>query len=97
MRYDSSIYQYSPYCWVDLIGKKHYLMKAHHIQRLITHVKKGGVLEGYKDVPEAIREELYREEQERHERLGKDKRKGGSIIGSRVLYPPCNIINVLPP
>lgn len=52
---------------------------------------------GYKDVPEAVRDELYREEQERQERQGKDKRKGGPVIGSRVPYPPCNIINVLPP
>jgi hypothetical protein len=79
------------------MGKKHYPIKAHHIKCLITHVEKGGVLEGHKDVPEAIRDELYREEQERHERQGKDKRKAGPIVGSGVPYPPCNIINVLPP
>lgn len=78
-------------------GEKHYPIKAHHIKRLITHVEKGGVLEGHKDVPEAVRDELYREEQERHERLGKDKRKGGPVVGNGVPYPPCNIINVLPP
>ena len=48
-------------------------------------------------MPEAIRNELYREERERHERQGKDKRKGGPLVGSGVPYPPCNIINVLPP
>lgn len=86
--------------WPSLLGgpsgEKHYPIKAHHIKRLITHVEKGGVLEGHKDVPEAVRDELYREEQERHERLGKDKRKGGPVVGNGVPYPPCNIINVLP-
>ncbi|CAG8091831.1 unnamed protein product [Penicillium nalgiovense] len=35
------------------MGKKHYPLKSHHIKRLITHVERGGVLEGHKDVPEA--------------------------------------------
>ncbi|KAJ5471943.1 hypothetical protein N7539_008512 [Penicillium diatomitis] len=77
---------------VDPIGKKHYPLKSYHIKRLIAHVKKGGVLEGHKDVPEAVRDELYREEQER---LSKGKRKGGHVDGSRAPYPPINI-NVLP-
>jgi hypothetical protein len=92
MRCDSSTCQHGPHCWVDPMGKKHYPLKSHHIKRLITHVEKGGFLEGHKDVPEAVRDELYREEQER---LGKDKRKGGHIIGTGVPYPPINI-NVLP-
>lgn len=78
------------------MGKKHYPLKAHHVKRLITHVEKDGVLEGHKDVPEAVRDELYREEQERQKRQGKDKRKGGQVIGSGVPYPSCNIYNVLP-
>lgn len=65
VRYDSSTCPHGPYCWVDLIGKKHYPLKAHYIKRLITHVKKGGVLDGHKDVLEVVRDELYREEQER--------------------------------
>lgn len=43
-------------------GKKHEPIKSHHIKRLITHVEKGGLLESPKDVPEAIRDELYMEE-----------------------------------
>jgi hypothetical protein len=72
---------------VDPIGKTHYPIKAHHIKRLIT-LRREGVLEDHKDVPEAVRDKLYREEQERQERLGKYKRKGGPIIGSGVPYPP---------
>jgi hypothetical protein len=70
------------------MGKKHYPLKAHHIKRLITHVEKGGVLEGHKDVPEAVRDELYREEQDR---LGRDKRKGSHVTGAGPPYPPINI------
>lgn len=74
------------------MGKKRYPIKSHHIKRLITHVEKGEVLEGHKDVPEAVRHQLYREEQER---LTKGKRKGGHVDGTGVPYPPINI-NVLP-
>ncbi|KAJ5977200.1 hypothetical protein N7501_000542 [Penicillium viridicatum] len=52
----------------------------------------GGILESHKDVPEAVRDELYREEQQR---LEKDKRKGGQAIGTGAPYPPINILNVL--
>ncbi|EPS29874.1 hypothetical protein PDE_04824 [Penicillium oxalicum 114-2] len=72
--------------------KKHYPPKSHHIKRLIAHVKKGGVLEGHKDMPEAVRDELYREE---HKRPSKGKRKGGHVDRSRAPYPPINI-NILP-
>ncbi|CAG8255666.1 unnamed protein product [Penicillium olsonii] len=88
MRCDSSTCQHGPHCWVDPMGKKHYPLKSHHIKRLITHVEKGGILEGHKDVPEAVRDELYREEQDR---LGRDKRKGGHITGAGSAYPPINI------
>ncbi|KAJ5903873.1 hypothetical protein N7504_006256 [Penicillium tannophilum] len=92
MRCDSSTCQHGPHCWVDPMGKKHYPIRSHHIKRLITHVEKGGFLEGHTDVPEAVRDELYREEQER---LAKGKRKGGHVDGTGVPYPPINI-NVLP-
>ncbi|KAI2758251.1 hypothetical protein DTO006G1_6767 [Penicillium roqueforti] len=73
-------------------GKKHYQLKTHHLRRLVTYVEKGGVLDGHKDVPETVREELFMEEQQR---LEKSHRKGGHIIGNGVPYPPINI-NVLP-
>jgi hypothetical protein len=70
------------------MGKKHYPLKSHHIKRLISHVEKGGVLESHQDVPEAVRDELYREEQDR---LGRDKHKGSHITGAGLPYPPINI------
>lgn len=77
--------------WIQW-GKKHYQLKTHHLRRLVTYVEKGGVLDGHKDVPETVREELFMEEQQR---LEKSHRKGGHIIGNGVPYPPINI-NVLP-
>lgn len=74
------------------MGKKHYQLKTHHLKRLVTHVEKGGVLDGHKDVPETVCEELYVEEQQRQE---KNNRKGGHITGNGAPYPPINI-NVLP-
>ncbi|KAJ5038495.1 hypothetical protein NUH16_008904 [Penicillium rubens] len=37
-----------------------------------------------------------REERERQERLGKDKRKSGQVTGGGMPYAPRNIFNVLP-
>jgi hypothetical protein len=92
MRCDSTACSSGPYCWVDPVGKKHYQLKTHHLKRLVTFVEKGGVLDGHKDVPETVREELYMEEQQRLERTS---RKGGHTIGGGLPYPPINI-NVLP-
>lgn len=74
------------------MGKKHYQLKTHHLKRLVTHVEKGGVLDGHKDVPETVCKELYMEEQERQE---KNNRKGGHVTGNGTPYPAINI-NVLP-
>ncbi|KAJ5092277.1 hypothetical protein NUU61_007147 [Penicillium alfredii] len=92
MRCALSTCSFGPYCWVDPLGKKHYQLKTHHLRRLVTHVEKGGVLEGHKDVPETVREELYMEEQQR---LEKKNRKGGYTVENGLPYPPINI-NVLP-
>lgn len=58
----------------------------------MTYVGNGGLLESDKDVPEAIREELYWEEQQRFER---DKRKGGNFLGQGATYPPIKINSLL--
>lgn len=91
MRCASTTCQLGPYCWVDPMGKKHYQLKTHHLRRLVTHAEKGEILEGHKDVPNTVREELYMEEQQR---LEKKSQKGGHIENGAP-YPPINI-NVLP-
>lgn len=92
MRCDSTTCPSGPYCWVDPAGKKHYQLKTHHLKRLVTYVEKGGTLDGHKDVPDIVREELYMEEQQRME---KNSRKGGYCMGNGMAYPPINI-NVHP-
>lgn len=92
MRCTSSTCPLGPYCWVDPMGKKHYQLKTHHLKRLVTHVEKGGVLDGHKDVPETVCEELYMEEQQRQ---GKNNCKGRHVAGNGAPYPAINI-NVLP-
>ncbi|KAJ5206808.1 hypothetical protein N7491_002559 [Penicillium cf. griseofulvum] len=92
MRCASSTCPLGLYCWVDLMGKKHYQLKTYYLKRLVTHVEKGGVLDGHKDVPEIVCEELYMEEQQRQE---KDNRKGGHVTRNGAPYPAINI-NVLP-
>jgi hypothetical protein len=53
----------SQYCWQDLVGKKHYKVRTHHLRKLVRFVKKeGGIIETHDDVPESIREQLYAEE-----------------------------------
>lgn len=56
-----------PHCWQDPHGKKHYQLRTHHLKRLIAYVDAGGVLECQDDVPDAVREELYMEEQQKME------------------------------
>ena len=46
------------------MGKKHYQLKTHHLKREVTYVEKDGVLDGHRDVPEMVREDLYKEEQQ---------------------------------
>jgi hypothetical protein len=92
MKYDSGTCHLGPYCWLDPVGKKHYRLRTQTLRRLVTYAEKGGVLESHKDVPDAIQEELYMEEQQR---LEKEKRIGGNIAGPGTPYPPINI-NVLP-
>ncbi|KAJ5111691.1 hypothetical protein NUU61_001321 [Penicillium alfredii] len=71
------------------MGKRHYQLKPHHLRRLVTHIEKGGILDGHADVPEAVREHIYIEEQQK---LEKKSRQG---VGNIMPYPPINI-NVLP-
>jgi hypothetical protein len=82
--------QLGPHCWRDPIGKKHYGLKAHHLQSLIRHVEQGGKLLCHEDVPNHIREQLYAEDQQRLQRRQKESAPLGASC------PPINITNILP-
>ena len=77
-----------PYCWLDPMGKKHYQLRTQHLRHLVTYAEKGGVLETHKDVPDAVREELYMEEQQRVER---QKCKRGNVLEAGASCPPISI------
>jgi hypothetical protein len=64
---------------------KNYLLRSHHIKRLITHVEKGGVLEGHKDVPEAVRDKLYSKNKRDRRDWGKTSAKEGMSLGLEYL------------
>jgi hypothetical protein len=79
-----------PHCWRDPDGKKHYPLKAHHMRSLIKHVDEGNRLESQADVPQAVRQQLYAEQQERFQRQHK------TSTGNAGGLPPITINNVLP-
>jgi hypothetical protein len=78
-----------PYCWCDPIGKKHYKLLTCHLKSLIKYMDEGNTLQSHDDVPEDIREQLFREQQQSLERHKK------SASTSTASLPPINI-HVLP-
>jgi hypothetical protein len=79
----------SDWCWEDPKNKKHYKMRAPHLERLIDYVDGGGSLDSHDDVPGDIRRDLVLESQ-----TGR-KSKKTDMLTTGPLYPP-TIINVLP-
>ena len=79
----------SDWCWGEPKDKKHYKLRAPHLERLIDHVDEGGSLNDYDDDPSDIRRDLILESP-----TGM-KSKKGSDVTTGLSYPPINI-NVLP-
>ncbi|KAJ5155676.1 hypothetical protein N7492_008479 [Penicillium capsulatum] len=79
----------SDWCWEDPKDKKHYKLRAPHLERLIDYVDGGGSLESHDDVPGDIRRDLVLESQ-----VGR-KSKRADVSTTGLPYPP-TIINVLP-
>lgn len=79
----------SDWCWEDPRNRKHYKLRAPHLERLIDHVDEGGSLNDHDDVPSDIRRDLILESQ-----TGR-KSKNGSDVTTGIPYPPISI-NVLP-
>lgn len=79
----------SDWCWEDPADKKHYKLRAPHLERLIEHVDGGGRLDCHDDVPSDIRRDLVLESQ-----IGR-KSKKTEMTSTGPQYPP-TIINVLP-
>jgi hypothetical protein len=79
----------SDWCWEDPKDKKHYKLRAPHLERLIDFVDGGGSLEGHDDVPSDIRRDLILESQTGR----KSKKADTSTTGPPY---PSTIINILP-
>ncbi|CAG8937554.1 unnamed protein product [Penicillium salamii] len=67
------------YCWQDAYRKKRYQLRTHHLKHLMAYVKGGGILECQDDVPDAVREELFLEEQQK---LESQQSKSNKILAS---------------
>jgi hypothetical protein len=76
------------WCWEDPQDKKHYKLRALHLERLIDYVDGGGCLDTHDDVPNDIRRDLVLESQK-----GRKSRKTDVTNGPSY---PSTIINVLP-
>ncbi|KAJ5344402.1 hypothetical protein N7452_002406 [Penicillium brevicompactum] len=76
------------WCWEDPQDKKHYKLRAPHLERLIDYVDGGGCLDTHDDVPNDIRRDLVLESQK-----GRKSRKTDVTNGPSY---PSTIINVLP-
>ena len=87
MRCPSPSCHLGPHCWQDPHGKKHYQLRTHHLKRLIAYVEGGGILECQGDVPDAVREELFLEEQQK---LENQQSKSNKMLASGNC-PPINI------
>lgn len=79
----------SDWCWEDPRDKKHYKLRAPHLERLIDYVNDGGILDGHDDVPGEIRRDLALESQTAR------KSKKADASTTEAPYHP-TIINVLP-
>jgi hypothetical protein len=79
-----------PHCWRDPDGKKHYKLRTHQLKGLIRHVQQGGRLRSHDDVPEDIRQQVYAEAHQQHER--QRKKANSTVTGHAPIY----ITNVLP-
>lgn len=79
-----------PWCWFDSRKNKRFELKAHHLRTLVRHKQSDQSLDTHDQIPETLREQIYREveQSERH------KQTQNTIPTSGIL--PIHITNVLP-
>lgn len=79
-----------PWCWFDSRKNKRFELKTHHLRTLIRRKGTGVVIESHDDMPEDLREQIYREAEQSERR----KQIHSTAPSSSVL--PIQITNVLP-
>ncbi|KAK6441244.1 hypothetical protein LTR95_002525, partial [Oleoguttula sp. CCFEE 5521] len=67
------------YCWRDPHGGKHHRLLTIHLKQLVTHMAEGKKFESHQDVPNAIRQHLYAEANQRIERHQTTRRSPSTI------------------
>lgn len=77
------------HCWIDAVGKKHYKLLTHHLKELVKYAEQGNQLRTHDDVPEAVRQQLYAEEQQKQSRRSG---KSGAVVST----PSSVTININP-
>ena len=78
---------YQPWCWRDSLTNKRYKLKTHHLRALVNYVEKKNKLYSHDDIPEDLRQQIYREEES-------TQSKQLTTASSNV--PSIQITNVLP-
>ncbi|ODM18800.1 hypothetical protein SI65_05417 [Aspergillus cristatus] len=86
------------YCFQDPIGKKHYKLLTYHVKRLARLVEKGHICETHEDMPVDIRDELYTEEQQWHERqlkISKSSQTQASSLPININFLPHSSLGIV--
>ncbi|KAI7970684.1 hypothetical protein EIK77_003084 [Talaromyces pinophilus] len=78
-----------PHCWRDPKDKIHHKLLPNHLKDMVQYVEQGGTISDHDDVPDFIRQEIVRAEEQRQNKSKSSNHRGSS-------YPPINITNVLP-
>jgi len=79
-----------PWCWFDSQKSRRFELKSHHLRSLIRHKDSGKPLDTHDQVPEDLRQQIYKEERQSEEH----KQTNKTASSPRIL--PIQITNVLP-
>ncbi|KAH6869397.1 hypothetical protein B0T10DRAFT_501620 [Thelonectria olida] len=77
------------YCWRDPESKKHYKLDTNILGMLVDYAEEGHLLRTHDDVPENIRQVIYKQEDESAERRKLKRKRSDSL-------PPINITVTCP-
>jgi hypothetical protein len=79
-----------PHCWRNPDDKKHYKLLTSHLKKMVEYVEQGGEIRSHRDVPDFIRRDIFKADEEQRQRQQKDPHHRSTS------YPPINITNILP-
>lgn len=80
-------YDLKPWCWFNSQKQRRFELKTHHLRDLVKHVQRGNSLDTHDQVPEALRQQIYKADEQNQQR----KRTTNTTASA-----PIQIANVLP-